>query len=230
MGAANKLTRRRRRQADGAARGGGGAGECGVAGAGGDRPPGRGRAGGAGRAGGRLLSTTPTTRLGCRARSRPASGRCRPLRRSAGVAGRHAADHGRASGSPDRRVRAETGAGIIVPTHAGRRGNPVLWPRAYFGEMLQLEGDAGAKRLLRRTRPACARWTLARTRSSPTSTRRRRWRIREARGVRPLAANVAVRTEHARGEGLTPGRYFLFSRAIRPEVSQRPPPIFCTSA
>ena len=43
---------------------------------------------------------------------------------------------------------AEGGAGIILPTHAGRRGNPVLWPRACFGEMLQLEGDAGAKRLL----------------------------------------------------------------------------------
>jgi molybdenum cofactor cytidylyltransferase len=37
---------------------------------------------------------------------------------------------------------------IVVPTHAGKRGNPVLWPRAYFVEMLQLEGDAGARRLL----------------------------------------------------------------------------------
>jgi molybdenum cofactor cytidylyltransferase len=42
---------------------------------------------------------------------------------------------------------AEGGAGIVVPTHQGRRGNPVLWPRACFGEMLQLEGDAGARRL-----------------------------------------------------------------------------------
>jgi molybdenum cofactor cytidylyltransferase len=43
---------------------------------------------------------------------------------------------------------AEGGAGIIAPTHAGKRGNPLLWPRVYFREMLQLEGDAGAKRLL----------------------------------------------------------------------------------
>jgi molybdenum cofactor cytidylyltransferase len=42
---------------------------------------------------------------------------------------------------------AEDGA-VIVPTHKGRRGNPVLWPRAYFAEMLQLKGDAGAKRLM----------------------------------------------------------------------------------
>jgi molybdenum cofactor cytidylyltransferase len=36
---------------------------------------------------------------------------------------------------------------IVVPVHEGRQGNPVLWPRRYFPELLQLEGDAGAKRL-----------------------------------------------------------------------------------
>ena len=40
------------------------------------------------------------------------------------------------------------GDAIVVPTHEGRRGNPVLWPSAYFAEMLQLDGDAGAKRLM----------------------------------------------------------------------------------
>jgi molybdenum cofactor cytidylyltransferase len=39
------------------------------------------------------------------------------------------------------------GQAIIVPTHTGRRGNPVLWPRALFAEMLRLDGDAGARRL-----------------------------------------------------------------------------------
>ena len=43
---------------------------------------------------------------------------------------------------------AEQGAAIVVPTHEGRRGNPVLWPRTRFAEMLQLEGDAGARRLM----------------------------------------------------------------------------------
>jgi molybdenum cofactor cytidylyltransferase len=37
---------------------------------------------------------------------------------------------------------------VIVPVHAGKRGNPVLWPRAFFSAILALEGDAGAKRLL----------------------------------------------------------------------------------
>jgi molybdenum cofactor cytidylyltransferase len=42
----------------------------------------------------------------------------------------------------------QQGAAIVVSAHAGKRGNPVLWPRACFGEMLQLDGDAGAKRLM----------------------------------------------------------------------------------
>jgi molybdenum cofactor cytidylyltransferase len=37
---------------------------------------------------------------------------------------------------------------IVAPVHEGRQGNPVLWPRRYFPELLRLEGDAGAKRLL----------------------------------------------------------------------------------
>ena len=36
----------------------------------------------------------------------------------------------------------------VMPTVEGRRGNPVLWPAACLGDMLLLEGDAGAKRLL----------------------------------------------------------------------------------
>lgn len=37
---------------------------------------------------------------------------------------------------------------IVVPVHAGRQGNPVLWPAKYFRELLQLGGDTGAKRLI----------------------------------------------------------------------------------
>jgi len=39
---------------------------------------------------------------------------------------------------------------IVVPVRAGRRGNPILWPRAFFAEMLAVEGDVGARDLLRR--------------------------------------------------------------------------------
>lgn len=37
---------------------------------------------------------------------------------------------------------------IVVPTAGGRRGNPVLWPRRFFPELLMLEGDVGARQLL----------------------------------------------------------------------------------
>jgi molybdenum cofactor cytidylyltransferase len=43
---------------------------------------------------------------------------------------------------------AEKGRCIIIPAHQGRRGNPVLWPSTFFAEMLQLEGDVGARQLL----------------------------------------------------------------------------------
>ncbi|HEU0058784.1 MAG TPA: nucleotidyltransferase family protein [Hyphomicrobiaceae bacterium] len=42
---------------------------------------------------------------------------------------------------------AAAGRAIIVPTHRGQRGNPVLWPAACFAEMLALKGDAGARQL-----------------------------------------------------------------------------------
>jgi molybdenum cofactor cytidylyltransferase len=37
---------------------------------------------------------------------------------------------------------------ITVPMHDGRRGNPLLWPRAYFAELQTLQGDQGARQLL----------------------------------------------------------------------------------
>ena len=40
------------------------------------------------------------------------------------------------------------GRAICVATHRDKRGNPVLWSRRFFPEILTLEGDAGAKRLI----------------------------------------------------------------------------------
>jgi molybdenum cofactor cytidylyltransferase len=37
---------------------------------------------------------------------------------------------------------------ICVATYRGKRGNPVLWARQFFPDMLQLEGDVGAKHLI----------------------------------------------------------------------------------
>jgi molybdenum cofactor cytidylyltransferase len=43
---------------------------------------------------------------------------------------------------------------ICVPVNNGQVGNPILWGAAYFAEMLQLTGDAGAKQLLAK-HPKC---------------------------------------------------------------------------
>ena len=40
------------------------------------------------------------------------------------------------------------GRAICAPTFRGQRGNPVLWARQFFPEMLALEGDAGARQLM----------------------------------------------------------------------------------
>jgi molybdenum cofactor cytidylyltransferase len=39
---------------------------------------------------------------------------------------------------------------ICVATHTGKRGNPVLWARRFFDEMMALDGDQGARSLVRR--------------------------------------------------------------------------------
>lgn len=44
----------------------------------------------------------------------------------------------------------ESGAGAVAPMYRDGRGNPVLFGRALFGELLALTGDAGARSLLQR--------------------------------------------------------------------------------
>jgi molybdenum cofactor cytidylyltransferase len=40
------------------------------------------------------------------------------------------------------------GRAIVLPTHDGKRGNPVLWDRRFFPEIRQLAGDVGARHLI----------------------------------------------------------------------------------
>jgi len=37
---------------------------------------------------------------------------------------------------------------ITLPSHAGKRGNPVIWGSAFFPELKQLRGDAGGRQVL----------------------------------------------------------------------------------
>jgi len=43
-----------------------------------------------------------------------------------------------------------TGAPIVAPVHKGKRGNPVLFDRALFPELMAVEGDRGGRILLLR--------------------------------------------------------------------------------
>lgn len=39
---------------------------------------------------------------------------------------------------------------VVVPTHEGRPGHPVIWARAFARDMAELEGDRGARSILDR--------------------------------------------------------------------------------
>src|SRR5204862_7773311 len=42
----------------------------------------------------------------------------------------------------------ERGGLVVVPTIAGKRGNPVVWSRRFFPELGSLDGDVGARHLI----------------------------------------------------------------------------------
>jgi molybdenum cofactor cytidylyltransferase len=44
----------------------------------------------------------------------------------------------------------EQGALAVIPTINGKRGNPVLWSRRFFPELMAIEGDIGARALIGR--------------------------------------------------------------------------------
>ncbi len=45
---------------------------------------------------------------------------------------------------------------IVVPVSEGRRGNPVLWSRRFFNELMTLDGDIGARHLIAKHNEAVA--------------------------------------------------------------------------
>jgi molybdenum cofactor cytidylyltransferase len=44
----------------------------------------------------------------------------------------------------------EKGALVVMPTIEGKRGNPVLWSRRFFPDLMAIEGDTGARHLIGR--------------------------------------------------------------------------------
>jgi molybdenum cofactor cytidylyltransferase len=50
----------------------------------------------------------------------------------------------------------DNGALVVVPTIEGKRGNPVLWSRRFFPDLMAVEGDVGARHLIGRYPEAVA--------------------------------------------------------------------------
>src|SRR4029077_7633443 len=44
----------------------------------------------------------------------------------------------------------DKGALIVVPIIGGKRGNPVVWSRRFFPDLMAVEGDVGARHLIGR--------------------------------------------------------------------------------
>jgi molybdenum cofactor cytidylyltransferase len=53
------------------------------------------------------------------------------------------------------------GALIVLPTIEGKRGNPVLWSRRFFADLMAIEGDVGARHLIGRYAEAVAELPVA---------------------------------------------------------------------
>ncbi len=64
------------------------------------------------------------------------------------------------AGHIDRLIAAWAPDTITVPVWRGKRGNPVLWDRAFFTELAQLHGDRGGRALLKRYRARIAGITM----------------------------------------------------------------------
>ena len=87
-------------------------------------------------------------------RHRGGAGECR---RRGGLPRRHAADLD--AELIDRLIEAfepDRGHLIAVPVSDGRRGNPVLWSRRFFRELMTLDGDVGARHLIAKHAEAVA--------------------------------------------------------------------------
>jgi molybdenum cofactor cytidylyltransferase len=55
----------------------------------------------------------------------------------------------------------ERGALVVMPTFEGKRGNPVLWSRRFFPDLMAIEGDVGARHLIGRYGEAVVEVPLA---------------------------------------------------------------------
>jgi molybdenum cofactor cytidylyltransferase len=56
---------------------------------------------------------------------------------------------------------ADEGRLIVLPTYRGKQGNPMLWDKRFFPEILQISGDSGARFLIGKHAEAVAEAEMA---------------------------------------------------------------------
>ncbi len=56
---------------------------------------------------------------------------------------------------------ADEGRLIVLPTYHGKQGNPMLWDRRFFPEIMQIAGDNGARFLVGKHAEAVAEAEMA---------------------------------------------------------------------
>lgn len=57
----------------------------------------------------------------------------------------------------------ERSALVVIPVIGGKRGNPVVWSRRFFPELMALDGDVGARNMIARYAEAVAEVPFADT-------------------------------------------------------------------
>jgi molybdenum cofactor cytidylyltransferase len=56
---------------------------------------------------------------------------------------------------------ADEGRLIVLPTFRGKQGNPMLWDKRFFPEILEISGDSGARFLIGKHAEAVAEVEMA---------------------------------------------------------------------
>ena len=55
----------------------------------------------------------------------------------------------------------DEGRAIVLPTFRGKQGNPMIWDRQFFAEILAISGDSGARFLVGKHAEAVAEVEMA---------------------------------------------------------------------
>ena len=70
---------------------------------------------------------------------------------------------------------------MVAPTRDGRRGNPVLWSRRFFPDLMAIAGDVGARNVLAAYGEAVVEVPVTEAGALSMSTPRMRWPACSAR-------------------------------------------------